>query len=300
MIEKFDLIEELKKIDREFVSEIDPGLLKEELDVEFSGFSDKFFKQEHRAIVGLDIFEYSQFQERKQVLIPFVFDLILDQAIHYCRQTEKTLFKDYDFRGSFISTGDGGFIRFPTPLQALFFTFNFYTSLHNFNSGHNYPKLSIYLGELVIRCAITFDSVYAYDGNFYGAGIILNSRILSKDKLNRLLIDKNTYDYFMKNFNGLESLPIVSKAAAQRVLKIEGEFESAFFESNLSPELNSFTIRNIHIQKVDNLLAKKDQLTIYNVEIQFLASLADKEDHSKLTNFIFSIGNSNSISERKE
>ena len=296
MIEKEKLLECLKKIDKEFVQYlIDyPEVINTD---DINNFSLSNFKQELKAVLGLDIYKYSNFPDEKQNLIPFVFDIIKDEAIKYVKSVEPTFFGS-DYKSEFISTGDGGFLIFNTPFHALIFNLYFHAALQLFNTGHFYPKLSQYIGEIIIRSAITYDNIYNYGGNYFGKGIITNARILKKDKLNRFLIDNNVYNYFIKNFNGLETLLILTKSTLKNVFKIEGEINSWYFIKDEYQEENMFSndrIRNVHVQKVDDLFEKDTHLTIYNIEIQITVDIIDENEPDKNVNFILSIGNTNTL-----
>jgi hypothetical protein len=298
MANKSELLKKLLEIDNEFVEFLDTSTIDDENEKIFTDFSQNNFQQERKAVLGLDIYKYSSFDTKKQNLIPFVFDIIIDDAIKNLNISEKTLFAS-SFRKIFISTGDGGFLIFETPLHALIFNLYFYGSLHLFNTGHLFPKLSQYIGELVIRSVITYENIYPYEGVYYGKAIITNARMLSKDKLNRFLVDQNTYTYFIRNFNGIETLPILTKEDIKRVLKIEGEIYSWFIYKNekymhqqqFIPE----RIRNVHIQKIENLFEKETCLIIYNIEIQTGVEIYDDKNINKGTQFIYSVGNTNTI-----
>jgi hypothetical protein len=298
MTEKIKLLEKLRQIDKEFVEHLDDC----PLDIENNNVIEKLsldnFKQEQKAVLGLDIYKYSTFPDDKQNLIPFVFDIIKDEATKYINQVEPTFFSN-DYKHNFISTGDGGFLIFSTPLHALIFNLYFYAALQLFNTGHFFPKLSQYIGEIIVRSTITYDNIYFYENNCFGKGVITNARILRRDKLNRFLIDKKVYNYFIKYFDGLETLPILTKNHVKRVLKIESEINSWFiFKENDSNDGNFFSndrVRNIHIQKIDDLIEKDTQLTIYNVEIQIAVDIRDDNNPNKRTIFILSIGNTNAL-----
>jgi hypothetical protein len=122
------------------------------------------------AVLGLDIYKYSEFDEDKQNLIPLVFDIIFDEAWKHITQeiqglpSDLPLFKNIkDTREKFIPTGDGGFLLFDKPLHALIFSLHFYAILHLFNTNHFYPRLSKYIGEIIVRGAITYDEVFEYE-----------------------------------------------------------------------------------------------------------------------------------------
>ena len=282
MVKKQDLLKKLMEIDKYGLTSETNNVISVE---DVSTFSEKYIKQETKSVLGLDIYKYSDYDDSRQPLIPFVFDLLLDNAAQYVSCTELSLFKDVNIRENFISTGDGGFIIFPTPLHALIFNLYFFAVLHIFNSGSFSPKFSEYIGEFTVRSTITYDNVFNYENNWYGKAIIKNARILSKDRLNRFIIDKETYLYFMKKFNGLESLSIIDSGIIKQAFNIEGELQSRLFNSELKNQL-----RNIHVQKVEDTLAKSTKLNIYNIEIQFhTTSMRDDENVS----YIFTLGNTN-------
>jgi len=256
------------------------------------------------AVLGLDIYKYSEYEENKQNLIPFIFDIILDETIKSLEPSgDLYLFKSdlENIRNNFISTGDGGYLFFKTPFHALIFNMHFYSVLHMFNTGHFYPNLLKYVGNLIIRSAITFDNIFEYEGKFYGKAIIDNSRILSKDRLNRLIIDNNVFDYFNINFNGIESLPLVVVETIEKIMNEKYEKMTFFckkdFYNKYNNPIGSPIIRNIHIQKIEDLLSKNTKLKLYNIEIQYSAAWYDSSDETKKTEiFILTIGNLNTNS----
>jgi uncharacterized protein (DUF433 family) len=298
-MEKKQVLENLKKIDDEFIDYLDNYDITIENIEKLKEFSQNNFKQEKKAVLGLDIYKYSNYDTERQNLIPFVFDIIKDEATKHVKLTEKTFFP-LEYENKFISTGDGGFMIFETPLHALLFNLHFYSVLQLFNTGHFFPKLSQYIGELIIRCTITYDNIYFYEGNYYGKAIITNARILSKDKLNRFLVDKNFHDYFIRYFNGIETLSIITINNVKRILKLNEDISSWFiYKENENIQKSQLyiddRIRNIHVQKIEDLFEKEAQLIIYNIEIQILIAISDDYDPNKITEYIFSIGNTNAI-----
>jgi hypothetical protein len=288
MIKKSYLIEKFEEIDKiELTTDSYDGAPDERL----NNFTKNYIEQECKAILGLDIYKYSEFDEDKQALIPFIFDLLLDGASGYLSNDEPSLFKNYRIKENFISTGDGAFIIFPTPLHALLFNLHFSGGLHMYNSGHLMPKLFNYLGDLTIRSTITYDRVFNYENNWFGKGIIKNARILSMDKLNRFIIDKETYNYFMNKFNGIETLSIINRERIIKIMGFDENFETCIFDENSK---NIF--KNIHVQKIDDILSKTTKLIIYNIEIQFQTDLMLG---NQPISFIYSIGNSNAIHMRQ-
>jgi hypothetical protein len=143
------------------------------------------------------------------------------------------------------------------------------------------------MGEITIRSAITYDNVFNYEKNWYGKAIIKNSRMLSKDQLNRFTIDKETYNYFMRNFNGIETLSIIDRQVFKKSMGIDGDFHSVLFDGR-----HKNLLRNIHIQKLEDILAKNTKLNIYNLEIQFnaISTLNNTE-----VSYIFTLGNTNTV-----
>jgi hypothetical protein len=289
MIKKRDLEKELNKIDVVFKTS------KEESEVfNFDNFSYVHIPQEKKAILGIDIYQYSKYEESKQKLIPFVFDLIIEKTINYLKVSEPSIFINFNINDNFISTGDGGFIIFPTPFHAFIFNLEIYSVLHLFNTGHFYPKLSKYIDGIIIRSAITYGNIYSYENNYYGKAIITNSRILSKDRLNRFLIDKDSYNFFISEFNGIESLSILRIKDLKRFLKITENFESNIFSEPLQNKIFNWCLRNIHIQKINDLSSKETILEVYNLEIQFLAGYMETDKGlNSATTFILTVGNSN-------
>ena len=84
-----------------------------------SYFSDD--REVTRCVLGIDIYKYSHFEGDRQRIVPSIFKVLYDQTIAHCVEYEPTIFKGADFKNRFISTGDGGFLIFNTPVQALAF-----------------------------------------------------------------------------------------------------------------------------------------------------------------------------------
>jgi hypothetical protein len=295
MINKQELEEKLKKIDEYFQHKN----IGNDIDIEneIKNFSKDNIKPTENAVLGLDIYKYSEYDEEIQNLIPLVFDLILDESCKYVKTSEPSLFRDFNIKDKYISTGDGAFIIFDSPIHALIFNLYFYAALHLFNTGHFYPKTAKCINEIIIRSALTFGNVFHYEDNYYGEAIIMNARILSKDKLNRFLIDKKVYDYFSYKLNGIESLPIITSEAIKDIFNFKNDFKSnMFYKTNDLPKGQFYIndrIRNVHVQKIEGLFSKNTPLVIYNIEIQLYAIINDDIDVSKKTSFILSIGNTN-------
>jgi hypothetical protein len=168
----------------------------------------------------------------------------------------------------------------------------FFAVLHIFNSGHFAPRLSRYIGELNIRSTITYDNLFNYENNWYGKAIINNSRILSKDQLDRFLIDKETYDYFLRNFNGIETLSTIKSEIFKKIMNINDDFHSVIFDGRYNNLLKS-----IHIQKVEDTWAKSTKLNIFNLEMQFNAT---STLNGKDVSYVFTLGNTNTANITKQ
>lgn len=286
---KKELTDALKKSHGDKKYDFDLRLDKEEGSIdenEYINLSKKYFNSNTESVLGLDIYKYSDYDEEKQNFIPFVFNLLLDETTELLIKQESKLFgSDFVIKPTenFISTGDGGYIFFFTPFHALVFNLYFYSLLHLFNTEHLFPKLKKYIGEFFIRSAMTHDKIFRFEGQPYGRAIISNARILSKDKLNRFLIDRNTFEYFNRVCNGIENISLIEESRLNKIIGNNGK--TFFLEKNNNP------IKNIHVQKLDDTFAKNSKLTIYNVEIQ--SRIIIEKTDKILAEFFYSIGNLN-------
>lgn len=253
---------------------------------------------EEKSILGIDIYKYSEYEKGVYEYIPILFDSMFEVASNSCLQYEKFFFNGINnnqyFKDRFISTGDGGFLVLNDPFQALIFSMYFQMGINIFNSGNGRFNLETNLykiiGKIELRYSITTDSIYYYKNNYYGIGIINNSRILAKDHLNRFLIDNKTLDWFSKNINSIESLSIISIDE----LKGISYFSSQAIQSNSSMLFDKFNklIKFVSIQKLGTLRSKNTSLDIYNLYILFqLASLPQPNFNI----YIVSLGNTNTL-----
>lgn len=255
-------------------------------------------KEENRkAILGIDIFEYSKYEYNKQKLIPFILKNIIDTTIENCFKLESNIsdhYKKDKLKEEIIDTGDGGFVIFQSPIDAIIFLIFFAANLHSYNSYHGYPNLRKYIGPLTIRYAITYDRVYQIGKNYYGPAIINNARIMSKDTLNRLLIDGDTYEWFLLNGNGIENLFLLNREH----LFLQKPLKGATVESIRTLVFNrggNQVIRNVFCQKLEKIKVKHDNFDVYNLIIQISLSMYDDEDKDQITFFTTTIGNMNCI-----
>ena len=271
----------------------------EESHEKFLGSLYKYFEGNNdpkKSVLGIDIFKYSKYDYAKQKLIPIIFRYLVSCTIDSCFLLESNFTFHYDKESilkEMIDTGDGGFLVFQNPIDTIIFLTYFAANLHSFNSYHSYPNLRKYIGPLTIRFAITYDKVYQIDSNFYGPAIINNARIMSRDKLNRLLIDGNTYDWYLLNTNGIENILLISIEHLFRQKPLAGltrdQVKSLIFKN----DKGSPVIKNVFCQKLERINVKDDNFDVYNLIIQICLFMYDDEKVDEHTAFITTIGNMN-------
>lgn len=253
------------------------GVAKVTADPEFeSGVTRHLALERHRPLtaLGIDIYHYSDYPAEQQALIPFVFKLLYEEAVRLCVAQDQYVFQGHigkrGLEEYFISTGDGGFQIFETPIHAIVFAINFAVMLRAYNAFKFHPQLRDFVGEINLRYAITTDTLFRFDRNFYGTAIINNARILGKDSLNRLLIDENTHNWFMININGVENLQTLELAD----LAMLGDFARYDRAYMKAPHENGTFVKKYcevtaaDILKIGTILAKNTKLSIYNLHIQ--------------------------------
>ncbi len=250
-----------------------------------------------KAVLGIDIYHYSGYPEPQQTMVPFLFMLLYRKTCELCIGQESFLFQKYKGGGKlekhFISTGDGGFQIFETPLHAIAFAINFSVVLRAYNAFNFYPALREVVGELNLRYAITYDTVFYFENNFYGTSIINNSRMLSKDSLNRILIDDNTHRWFMENISGVENLQVLT---LKQVAKLPG-FSGYLGAYLKKPSVNGMfvdkycSVTASDIMKIGTITAKSTRLSIYNLHLQVKQLINEKGSENRY--MIISLGNLN-------
>ncbi len=256
-----------------------------------------------KTVVGFDIYQYSKYKPVQQILIPFIFNYIYIQTIINCQKKDPYIFQFYTddtFKNQFINTGDGGFQILDTPIHGISFLINFTKLLRDFNSYRIYPKLRGIIGNIDIRYALTHDHVYFIKylnskSNLYGSGIINNARIMSKDKLNRLLIDNQTYDWFMSRIGGIENLQTICLDQIKNILEFKKDQyrEDLIDRNNFSFEKVKYPTHGISTSdalKLDNIIAKDENFTVYNFHFKFIGNY---ETTIYSSNYAISIGNLN-------
>ncbi|RIE17354.1 hypothetical protein [Candidatus Cryosericum septentrionale] len=255
------------------------------------------------AVLGIDVYRYSQFEPLTQSLMPLVLHLLLEGAQQRCLQAASYLFQkctQQDFAEHYIDTGDGGFMLFDTPLHALIFAINFELELRVFNSFRRFPRLrSILATDVSLRYAMTYDTVFSVDARFYGPGIIMNGRMLSRDHLNRFLIDQNTFDWFTKYTRGIENLPCIGLTELQTLpdfadydaslMDKEGE---KFFAREGNVGIGS-RWKDIDVLKLGDITVKTQTVCIYGLHIHYVTTMAPGTDKKERVPFTISLGNLN-------
>lgn len=257
-----------------------------------------YFKSrvEKKAILGIDIYRYSKFKSHEQSLVPLVFKKIVKSTFDQLLTSEPTLFNNYKINDSIkiesIDTGDGGFFIFNNPLDAVIFTIYFHSLLHLYNSSNLFPDINQFrkiIGEITIRYALTFDDIYSYDDNYYGSAIITCARILSKDRLNRFLIDKNAVDWFSNTMNSVENLQSIRSEDLQTMdfLKDTQDFDSSFFSKVTNK------ICNVDLLKIGELTAKGDNVDIYNLCLKVFMMRRVMLGTNEISKHTITVGNLN-------
>jgi hypothetical protein len=253
-----------------------------------------------RSVLGIDIYRYGLFKHLEQVLIPPLFKILFDKAIRLCLENNQFIFQRYTrerIQKSFISTGDGGFVIFETPLHSLFFAINFEMVIRAYNSYHLFPKLRNIIGSLSLRYAISYETIFHFDNNYYGSAIINCARILDKDTLNRCLIDQSSYDWFLISIDGLENLQVLTIEDISNIYDFL-DYDRKFLIEGENEILDDKTTRrsgiiNSDILKVGQIQSKETSINIYNLHMQVTMQVwSDRKVESKRT-ITVSLGNLN-------
>lgn len=253
-----------------------------------------------KSVLGIDIFKYSSFGSFEQTLIPFLFKTIFRLTLKLCFTNHKYLFQkasEEEINRSFISTGDGGYLMFDTPLHSLVFAINFAVVLRIYNAFHLYPKLRKIIGAINMRYAITYDRVYIFDNNFYGRAIINCARILMKDDLNRCLIDEHSHSWFTTNIEGVENLQIMTIHEIANIYDLR-EYDQSVLDLHpdeiFEPEVSRrYGIINADILKIGKISSKETELSIYNLHLQVAINLVNDDDPLQKKTVTISLGNLN-------
>jgi hypothetical protein len=255
-----------------------------------------------KSVLGLDIYQYSTgYGVLEQSLIPFLFRRFMETTIDQCFVNHKYIFQKYDpqkIRDHFISTGDGGFFIFDTPLHSLLFAINFAVVLRVYNAFHFYPKLRRIIGSINLRYAITYDKIYQFGDNYFGRALINNARILQRDNLNRCLIDQNVNAWFLVNIGGIENLQVITTSEICNIHEFIDDYNCTILDEESDEifgiiEKRTYGIINSDILKIGKIQSKSTELNIYLIHLQVSLKLTNDDDPEQKKVFTISLGNLN-------
>ena len=253
-----------------------------------------------KAVLGIDIYRYGMFQHLEQTLIPAIFKIFFDKTIRLCLESNEFVFQKFTkeiIEQSFISTGDGGFLILETPLHATFFAINFEVVVRSYNSFHLFPRLRKMIGSISLRYAITFDTIFHFDNNFYGSAIINNARILGKDNLNRCLLDESSFSWFLTNTDGIENLQVYTIQDIANIYDFQ-DYKTDLIENGnneiISQEKTRLSgIINSDILKIGQIQSKEVNLNIYNLHLQVSMNIQSDSARENVRLITISLGNLN-------
>lgn len=250
------------------------------------------------AVLGVDILQYSQFRETAQHLVPILFQNIYNDAIKTAIETEPFILSQDDFSSNFVNTGDGGFTIFDSPLKAFVFSIYLQATFARYNAHLAYPILRDIIKEVNLRYSLTFDKITKFeDSNYFGPAIINSSRLLSKDTLNRFLIDEKVHQWFLERTVGIESLSGLNMAHLSNLEMFKDSTrpkESVIFGATepLSRIGNAFQF--VTLSKIGFLKVKSTELNVYNLYVQVsLNYYPDVKDRDNPVTLVVSLGNLN-------
>jgi len=254
----------------------------------------------NRAVLGIDIYRYGMFPHLEQTLIPAIFKIFFQKTIRLCLESNQYVFQNYTKKiidDSFISTGDGGYLILDTPLHAMFFAINFEVVVRSYNSFHLFPRLRKIIGSISLRYAITYDTLFHFDNNFYGSSIINNSRILGKDNLNRCLLDESSFNWFLTNTDGIENLQVYTIDDIANIYDFQNydcdPIKNGVNEIISQDKTRLYGIINSDILKIGEIQAKGTNLKIYNLHLQVSMNIhSDASDENERL-ITISLGNLN-------
>lgn len=256
----------------------------------------------HKSVLGVDIYQYSTgYGVLEQALIPFLFRRFMEMSIEQCFINHRYIFQNYDkkrINDHFISTGDGGFFIFDTPLHSLIFAIEFAVSLRVYNAFNFFPKLRRIIGSINMRYAITYDNIYRFGNNFFGRAIINNARILQRDNLNRCLIDQNVHKWFLVNIGGLENLQVLTMTEISNIEEFLTDYDCSVLDDYPDEifgiiEKRTYGIINCDILKIGFIQSKSTDLNIYLLHLQVALKLVNDDDPDQTKVFTISLGNLN-------
>lgn len=252
------------------------------------------------AVVGIDVYQYSNYPELPQYLIPLIIKFIYRETVRLLLSVETYLFQDCtleQLEADFVNTGDGGFQILETPIHCLMFALYFEANCRMFNSLTVFPKLGSYVGELSLRYAMSYDELYRFDNNYFGPAIIHNARMMSKDKLNRCLVDSNFQKWFLHRIGGIESLNIKTLVDIASLKEFEnyettgrydGEDLDGFMLSVEDASENN--LKSLDLLRIGQIRAKQTVLDIFNLHLKAIVNIGGGES---MKEFMVTVGNLN-------
>ena len=121
---------------------------------------------------------------------------------------------------------------------------------------------------------------------------------MSKDTLNRCIIDQNVYDWFTLNIDGMENLQLITIDDIANIYEIQGsydtqvldEHEDAIFGHNVS---RTTGIINSDVLKIGEIHSKETSLSVYNIHLQIVSRWKRSDTERTIT---VSLGNLNTSS----
>lgn len=204
-----------------------------------------------------------------------MFRYLYEAATKWALKREPLLFTDEErLTENFISTGDGGFQVLSTPLHAVVLCLWFQLALDNYNAGVHFPRLRRFLGPLTVRYALTHDTLMKLDNNFFGSAIIGNARILSRDALNRFLLDHLSVQWFLERIGGTENLALLRVGDLWRIPELglarDGPLADSMFRERTDEEIRGGEVgfKTVILQKIGTVAAKQTTLDVYNFYLQ--------------------------------
>jgi hypothetical protein len=258
-------------------------------------------KLPEKTVVGFDIYKYSKYPSEKQILIPFILEKIFSITEETLQEYESLFFpKSSPLKENFIDQGDGGYLILDNPIHGLLFICYFDAALRLFNCGKISQNLVDFIEPLNVRYTMAMGHIFKFipDNEApsgihnFGEGIVRCARILSKDKLNRFLIDDRTFNWFMGKFNGIENLIITDVTKIIELLEM-GHIEKAsseIFPSEKHKDGKS-GIYDLDILKLNDINAKEDIMKVYNLHIKL--GLSIKQPSGSSEGLLIAIGNLN-------
>ena len=312
--EHLSRLKKIKRIDHNFINELlsrlDKRVVFEKTNVvpdssdlrkELENYLD-YDNIAQKAVLGIDMVRYSSYNDSAQSMLPFVFKTIFDKTIKHCLLHHRYIFQKYSeeqINKNFVSTGDGGFLILENPLLALIFAANFAVILRAYNAYHFFPKLRDIVGDVTMRYAITYDKIYAYNNNYFGRGIINNSRIMAKDNLNRCLIDENTHQWFITNLDGEENLQIITINDVANIYEFQKTYDRKYlaypdeiFEGQYSRKYGIINSDILHYGRIES---KQTGINIYNLHLQITIRLKNDDNLDENRLITVSLGNLNMV-----